>query len=64
MAQPLDRHTFRNHLQILMSLDRHELPPMSAEQWWHFRDDPVCVFLHGEDPLVDAIWAAVQKRAA
>lgn len=53
---------FRNHLAVLNSLDRSELPWMSDAAWAAFTDHPCSYYLRCSDQARARIWAAIEQR--
>ncbi len=52
----------RNHLAVLYSLDRGELPWMNDAAWVAFADHPCSYYLRCSDDARERIWAAIEQR--
>lgn len=53
---------FLNRLKSLFNIDADQVPELTREQWYAFRDDPVRFLLRASDAQAASIWREVEKR--
>lgn len=53
---------FHNRLRTLTSIDHHELPGLSGDDWHRFRTDPFRFFIRADDATAAMIWRAIEGR--
>jgi hypothetical protein len=53
---------FHNALRIMLSIDRHELPPLSPSEWFDFSRDPYRFYIAASDANKAAIWSLIESR--
>ena len=62
MTRELTRHSFRNALAILRSLDMQETPFARLAEYRVFDADPLRAYLHADDATLHALWEAIERR--
>ena len=62
MTRELTRHSFRNALAILRSLDKQETPFPTLSAYQTFDADPYRGYLRSEDATQQALWEAIERR--
>ena len=63
MGNDLDiKRQFRSRLCILTSIDRHEVPELSASQWNRIFNDPCEGYLRLDDVGEAIVFEAIRKR--